>query len=402
MSAHNTTKTILILAALILIMTAAGAESADPRREVKTGAAVAEGETQVLSFPGMDFGDGTAWLRFKAETDSEMTVGVILDDQESAPVVSVTFRPVNKEARRQVLITGVHDVYIALKGSGTLISWQAFAAPEDIEAAIRAENGTAYDDAVPARYLRPCEEGGTVEKFTYEGHDYTGAGAAYQKTAYVYLPHGYDPAQTYDLLILCHGIGGSEAEWGLPSGDSRVKRIMDNLIAAGEIRPFLVVTPNGRAGKAGNEAFYQFDRELRNDLLPALQERYAVDIRDRHRCAMAGLSMGGMQTVNMGLGKCLGLFSAFGAFSAAPTTNTAAVTAAVLNASPEMDVRVFYSVCGTEDTVAIRSAEAAVNGLDGLTGQLSEKNLFVQYIPGGHDFNVWYLGFYNFARMIGR
>ena len=154
-----------------------------------------------------------------------------------SPVVSVTFRPVNKEARRQVPITGVHDVYIALKGSGTLISWQAFVSPEDIEAAIRAENGTAYDDAVPARYLRPCEEGGTVEKFTYEGHDYTGAGAAYQKTAYVYLPHGYDPAQTYDLLILCHGIGGNEAEWGLPSGDSRVKRIMDNLIAAGEIRP---------------------------------------------------------------------------------------------------------------------------------------------------------------------
>ncbi len=61
----------------------------------------------------------------------------------------------------------------------------------------------------------------------------------------------------------------------------------------------------------------------------------------------------------------------------------------------------FYNICGTEDTIALSSAKAAVNGLDRLTDQLNEKNFIVQLVPGAHDFGVWYLGFYNFARMIG-
>ena len=114
---------------------------------------------------------------------------------------------------------------------------------------------------------------------------------------------------------------------------------------------------------------------------------------------MAGLSMGGMQTINLGLGKCLDLFSAFGAFSACPTTNTASVTAKRLK--EEYPIRYFYSICGTEDNIAYASAFAAVDGLDGMTEMLNKDNFQVQYLPGGHDFGVWYLGFYNFARMIG-
>ncbi len=116
---------------------------------------------------------------------------------------------------------------------------------------------------------------------------------------------------------------------------------------------------------------------------------------------MAGLSMGGMQTVNIGIGKCLDLFSAFGAFSACPTTNTAAMTAANLNAHPELPVRLFYSICGTGDTTALASATTAVNGLNGMTSQLNDKNFMVQTVPGGHDFGVWYLSLYNFARLFG-
>ena len=198
-------------------------------------------------------------------------------------------------------------------------SWQAFATQEAVDAAVRAERGTACEDSVPPMYFSRCEQGGTVEKFTYQARDYAGGGEPYEKTAYVYLPYGYDPDQTYDLLILCHGIGGSEVEWGMTGEDSRVKKIMDRLIYKGEIDPFIVVTPNGRAGKTQDQsAFYRFDEELRGDLLPALARRYAVDITDRGRCAMAGLSMGGMQTINLGIGKCLDLFSAFGAFSACP------------------------------------------------------------------------------------
>ncbi len=263
-----------------------------------------------------------------------------------------------------------------------------------------AADGLSCEGMIPFKYVKLCQEGGTIERFTYEAHDYCNDEAVYEKAAFVYLPAGYDPTQVYDLLILCHGIGGNEYEWGMTGEDSRVKRIMDNLIAKDEIRPFIVVTPNGKAGKSKDySSFYLFDLELRNDLLPALAENYAVDITDRNRCAMAGLSMGGMQTINLGIGKCLDLFSAFGAFSAAPTSNPAAVTAATLDANPDLPVRVFYAVCGTEDKIALDSSNLATEGLADMTDALDEHNFLLQHIPGGHDFAVWYLGFYNFARL---
>ena len=396
-------KLLILLFTMLFALPAAQAETVSPFEVMTLNAAA---ETAAADHPlilrGVDFGEGAAILRFKAVTDSELTVRVCLDSAEEKPIATALFRPMMKENRRNISVTGVHDLYIVLEGSGTLTTLQAFNSAQEIEAAIRMEQGGHYEDAIPVRYTRDCEHAGTVEKFTYQAHDHFHDGALYEKAAYVYLPFGYDPQNTYDLLILCHGIGGSEAEWGLPSKNSRVKQIMDNLIDRGEIHPFIVVTPNGRAGKAEDYSpYYLFDRELREDLLPAVQAAYAVDTSDRNRCAMAGLSMGGMQTINLGLGKCLDRFSAFGAFSAAPTSNAAAVTAAVLNAHPDLPVRVFYSICGTGDSIALASANAAVQGLDTLTGQLNEDNCFVQLVPGVHDFNVWYLGFYNFARMIG-
>ena len=359
-------------------------------------------EKQWLEFPGVDFGAGASIIRFKAAADGRLVIRMYADSKESEPLCVAAFAAITQECRRDVTLSGVHDVFFSLEGSGTFQAWQAFTSPEDIQAAIKAERGTDYEDAVPPAYSVRCKNGGTIEKFTYQAHDYFGDGSLYEKTAFVYLPFGYDAFQTYDLLILCHGIGGSEYEWGMTGEDSRVKKIMDNLIDKGEIKPFIVVTPNGRAGKTSDSsAFYRFDEELRNDLMPALAAAYAVDIADRNRCAMAGLSMGGMQTINLGIGKCLDLFSAFGAFSACPTTNAASLTAAALNARPDLSVRMFYNICGKEDGIAYASASQAVNGLGDKTQALNEKNFTVQYVPGGHDFGVWYLGFYNFARMIG-
>ncbi len=393
---------LLLLALTLLPLVAVRAEAADPFSPMifETGAESASSD-HPLVLNGLDFGDGASILRFKAVTESELTIRVYLDGMDSQPIATAFFRPIVKENRRNVQISGVHDLYVTLEGGGTLTYLQAFTGTEALDAAVRAEQGGHFEDAIPVRYTRNCAHSGTVEKFTYQAHDYHNGLALYEKAAYVYLPYGYDPQNTYDLLILCHGIGGSEAEWGLPSGNSRVRQIMDNLIDGGEIRPFIVVTPNGRAGKTSDySSFYSFGKELRNDLLPALQEAYAVDITDRSRCAMAGLSMGGMQTINLGIGECLDLFSAFGAFSAAPTSNGAVVTAATLNAHPDLPVRVFYNICGTEDNVALVSATTAFQNLAGMTGQLNDGNFFVQLVHGGHDFSVWYLGFYNFARMI--
>lgn len=91
-----------------------------------------------------------------------------------------------------------------------------------------------------------------------------------------------------------------------------------------------------------------------------------------------------------------------GAFSAAPTSNSAATTAGKLAEYPEeYDIHYFYNICGTGDDIAYDSAKNAVDGLTEKTDRLTDgENFMWQEVSGGHDFNVWYLGFYNFAQLV--
>jgi enterochelin esterase-like enzyme len=104
-----------------------------------------------------------------------------------------------------------------------------------------------------------------------------------------------------------HGIGGDEKEW-LKGGNPQV--ILDNLYAQGKIEPMVVVMPNGRAMKndraEGNimapdkvQAFADFEKDLLNDLIPFIEKKYAV-FTDREHRAIAGLSMGGGQSLWVG------------------------------------------------------------------------------------------------------
>jgi hypothetical protein len=141
------------------------------------------------------------------------------------------------------------------------------------------------------------------------------------KTAYVYLPAGYDSTQKYDVYYLMHGAGGSEDDWFAMNCDGTTVRqggdfmlMADTLISQGKIKPtiFVSATTNTdisvlKDGKARNSfnASYQnadFPYELENDLIPAVEAKYStyaagnvthanlVATRD-HR-AFAGLSMG--------------------------------------------------------------------------------------------------------------
>ncbi|HIS24173.1 MAG TPA: hypothetical protein IAD01_02080 [Candidatus Faeciplasma gallinarum] len=269
-------------------------------------------------------------------------------------------------------------------------------------------------DEIPDEYRQPCENGGTIELFTYPTKDYYGTMGDIEKQAYIYLPYGYDETKQYNVMYLLHGIGGDIWEWGMTGEDSDVKKIMDNLIANGDIEPFIVITPNGRASKdngpnSDSNSFYEFGKELRYDLIPYVDEHYATyadygedyDVTDaRDHRAIAGLSMGGMQTTNIGLCECLDMFSYFGAFSSCPTTYTASEIALKLEGFPDYDIKYFYNLCGTEDGIAISHHTNAVEGLCDLTDKLKDgKNFMWQTRSGGHDFNIWFLGFYNFAQI---
>ena len=142
----------------------------------------------------------------------------------------------------------------------------------------------------------------------------------------IYTPPGYSKKNKYPVLYLLHGIGGDEKEW-LNGGKPQV--ILDNLYAQGKIEPMIVVMPNGRAMKndraGGNimasdkvQAFATFEKDLLNDLIPFIEKKYSV-FTDREHRAIAGLSMGGGQSLNFGLGN-LDKFAWIGGFSSAPNT----------------------------------------------------------------------------------
>src|SRR5262249_50655408 len=127
-----------------------------------------------------------------------------------------------------------------------------------------------------------------------------------KRKARVYTPPGYSKDKKYPVLYLLHGIGGEENEW-TRGGSPHVN--LDNLYADKKIVPMIVVMPNGRAAKdvtardpfpKQGPAFAAFEKDLLNDLIPFIEKTYSVKA-DRESRALAGLSMGGGQSLNFGL-----------------------------------------------------------------------------------------------------
>src|SRR5438132_2616590 len=133
------------------------------------------------------------------------------------------------------------------------------------------------------------------------------------RRAYVYTPPDYDTNNStrYPVLYLQHGAGEDERAW---HKQGRMNFIMDNLIASKKATPMLVVMDRGyatRPGEAPNKN--SFGDVLLEEIIPLIDSKYRT-IADRHHRAMAGLSMGGMQTMQIGLTH-LDKFAALGAFS---------------------------------------------------------------------------------------
>jgi len=123
-----------------------------------------------------------------------------------------------------------------------------------------------------------------------------------QRRAFVYTPPGYskDPRTRYPVLYLQHGWGEDETAW---PNQGRANLILDNLIAAGKVRPFIIVMTYGmtndvRPGSPGGLASFDikpFQTVLLDELIPYVDDQFRTLPDQRHR-AMAGLSMGGFET----------------------------------------------------------------------------------------------------------
>ncbi len=215
----------------------------------------------------------------------------------------------------------------------------------------------------------------------------------------VYTPPGYSKDKKYPVLYLLHGIGGDETEW---QRFATPNILLDNLIADGKAAPMIVVMPNGRAQKndraEGNvmntaPAFANFERDLLDDVIPAIEAGYSVQADREHR-ALAGLSMGGGQSLNFGLAH-LDTFAWVGGFSSAPNTKPPAQLVPDPAAATKQ-LKLLWLGCGNKDGL-IRISQ-------GVHAYLKEKGVpHVWHVDGhAHDPTEWKNNLYLFVQRIFR
>jgi enterochelin esterase-like enzyme len=219
------------------------------------------------------------------------------------------------------------------------------------------------------------------------------------RKAIIYTPPGFSKNKKYPVLYLLHGIGGDETEW-LKGGQPQV--IFDNLYAEKKIETMIVVMPNGRAMKDDRavgdifdsvkvQAFANFEKDLLNDLIPFVEKTYPV-YKDRGNRAIAGLSMGGGQSLNFGLGN-LDKFAWVGGFSSAPNTKSPELLVPnPIDAGKKL--KLLWISCGDNDNLITFSQRAH--------DYLEAKNVpHIFYVePGVHDFKVWKNDLYLFSQLL--
>ena len=164
----------------------------------------------------------------------------------------------------------------------------------------------------------------------------------------------------------------------------------------------IVVMPNGRAApdvtpqtpiRQQSPAFEAFEKDLIGDVIPLIESRYSVK-QDRQHRALAGLSMGGGQSLNFGLAN-LDVFAWIGGFSSAPNTRPAGE----LIAEPQQaaqQLQLLWISCGDRDRLL---------GVSGIFHEsLGEMNVphVWRLSSGGHDFTVWKRDFYEFSQRLFR
>ncbi len=228
------------------------------------------------------------------------------------------------------------------------------------------------------------------------------------RRAYVYTPAEYDKNQKtrYPVLYLQHGAGENETGW---TKQGRANLILDNLIAAGKARPMIVVMETGyatktgavpTAGPTGNMSTPNaFEEVLLTDLIPTIDAQYRTLAAREHR-AMAGLSMGGSQTMQITSGH-LDTFAWIGAFSA-PIRNFDVKTSfnGVFTdpAAYNKRVRLLWFGAGTGEVTFIDAARQMTKALDAA----GIKHVLYESSGTAHEWQTWRRSLHDFAPRLFR
>lgn len=215
-------------------------------------------------------------------------------------------------------------------------------------------------------------------------HTYLSKALGRPRECVVYTPPGYesDTAKRYPLLVLQHGSGDNQQTWVT---HGKAHWILDNLIAEGKARPMVVLMIDGhplgaRDGGDRAAAIEAFRKELFEDALPLTEARYRVEKDAAHR-AIAGLSMGGWQSLGIGLSN-LDRFGAIGSFSGGPDDALAGPALADA-AGTNQKLELLWIACGKDDFLREKN--------EAFIARLKEAKVNHEWhlTEGAHSWPVW-------------
>lgn len=238
-------------------------------------------------------------------------------------------------------------------------------------------------------------------------HFYKSAVVGDNRDYYVYTPPGYDEDSTtrYPVLYLFHGYSDDASAW---TAVGQANFILDNLIAEGKAKPMLVVMPLGygapeivarnggslRDPSLRDKNYTRFRDALFNEVMPRVEKRYRVRT-DANARAIAGLSMGGAESLFVGL-NAFDRFAWIGAFSAGGTSGDYEKTYPQANEKINGQVKLLWIACGTEDGL--------IAGNRKFREWLKTNGVHMTEIetPGGHAWSVWRRNLAAFAPLLFR
>jgi enterochelin esterase-like enzyme len=239
-------------------------------------------------------------------------------------------------------------------------------------------------------------------------HFYKSPSIGDERNYFVYTPPGYNPraGKKYPVLYLLHGYSDVASGW---SAVGKAQVILDNLIAAAKATPMVIVMPLGYgvpgfASPAGSgfsdrtlvqKNYDLFRTALLSEVVPQVEQDYRVFSDKKHR-AIAGLSMGGAETLYTGLNN-LDKFDYVGAFSSGGlTTDFATEFPSVNGRTVNKSLKLLYVACGTDDGLITFNRQ--------LVNWLKEKGAKVESVetPGRHTWMVWRRDLIEFSQRLFR
>jgi enterochelin esterase-like enzyme len=238
-------------------------------------------------------------------------------------------------------------------------------------------------------------------------HFYRSAVSSDDRDYFVYTPPGYDPTakKTYPVLYLLHGYSDDASGW---TAVGLANVILDNLIAQGKATPMIVVMPLGygtmemirQSWGAWSHAdlrdanFRTFTEALLTEVMPRVEDEYRIT-KDRNARAIAGLSMGGSESLLTGLNH-LEKFAWIGAFSSGGIPEAFDKDFPDLDAKANQQIRLLWIACGTEDRLITvnRNLRAWLKGKGINTTEVET--------PGMHTWMVWRRNLAEFAQLLFR